>query len=144
MKKFTPSRKVYRMLKKWDTSLTRQGLARKLNTSLGTVNNLKKLYGLCCQSKRSLINASIIKLYRKGTSIQEFSKLSGLSYAAAKSFLVRNNLPHERTRNLIAKQNLNYFLVALLQSHGFTYEAIGRLYKVSRQRIEHVLKRKLI
>jgi len=143
MRRHVPSRKVYRMLGKWDTSLTRQGMAQKLGVPLGTIQNLQRNYGLKCQSKRSLVHQAHLKLYHSNITIREFAKSSGLSYLGARNFLVNNHLPYVRARNLIEKQNLNYYLVALLQSHGFTYESIGRLYKVSRQRIEQVLKKKL-
>lgn len=127
-------------ISKWNPNKTMKENAKLIGIPYGCAAQLRMNHNLK-SAKNNAEATKKVKLYASKTrGIDEVAKLSGISYAMAGIILRNNKLPYATRIQQRLLRTMKREIIEYLLKKGFTMEAVGRLYRVSRQRIEQLYK----
>lgn len=129
------SEKTKKFLKLWDSKKNTRENAKTLGISYHSALGFQHSHGL---KSKSMKNKFDIKKWSNKNSLAENAIACGISYATAIFKARVHNLGYMRHKRTKVKNVAKRQVVAFLRNRGFSYDAIGKLYGVSRQRIEQV------
>lgn len=140
MKRNQLARKTLILISKWDEKkrILENAKALKFH-GISQAYNFARFHGL--KYKRINKRSSGLNLSPKDTrlkSIKELSKENGVSYSVMGCYIRNNNLPFIKHKEASVNRENTKKVIKFLRDNGFGFPQIGKLYGVSKQRIQQV------